>query len=171
MSSTLRTLLLAALAAAVASAVPAIGPPVNQGSFASPDEPMYGIAQGSMFAIFGTEMGPDALVVASAFPLTAELAGTSAQVSIGGETLDCIMVFTSAGQIAAILPSATPLGDGEITVTYNGVTSAPQPIRVVANGVGMFTIPQNGRSSSNFSICPHIGGGWWISSSRSAVKA
>jgi|GEM_PF-2947407 len=139
------SLFAAALSVAVLGAAPVIGPPVNQASFESPLSPTYGIAQGSMFAVFGAEMGPAELIIAGAFPLTTELAGTSVQVAVDGETVDCILVFTSAGQLAAILPSATPLGDGEIRVSYNGETSDPQPIRVVANAVGMFTVPQNGQ--------------------------
>jgi len=161
MRTSFRVAFLCLFLGASLAAVPVIGPPVNQASFEPPSSLTYGIAQGSMFAVFGTEMGPAELVVASAFPLLPELAGTSAQVTVNGETLDCIMVFTSAGQIAAILPSATPLGDGELRVTYNGETSEPQPIRVVANGVGMFTIPQNGQgpavvTDANFAVNTYI---------------
>lgn len=155
------SLFAAALSVAALGAAPVIGPPVNQASFESPLSPTYGIAQGSMFAVFGAEMGPAELAIASAFPLTTELAGTSVQVTVGGDTVDCILVFTSAGQLAAILPSTTPLGDGEIRVTYNGETSDPQPIHVVAHGVGMFTIPQNGEgpavvTDANFAVNTYL---------------
>lgn len=144
----LSRLLLVALALSAAGslrAVPVIGPPVNQASFETPASPAYAIAQGAMFAVFGSDMGPGDLAVATAFPLTTNLSGTSVQVTVGGRTVDCFLVFASAGQLAAILPSTTPLGEGAITVTYNGDTSAPQPITVAANAVGMFTIPQNGQ--------------------------
>ncbi len=72
-----------------------------------------------MFAIFGLRMGPDEIVIVDAFPLSTELAGTSVQATVGGVTVDCFMVFTLAGQVAAILPSDTPVGDGTITLTYN----------------------------------------------------
>ena len=49
-----------------------------------------------------------------------------------------------AGQLAAILPSNTPLGDGTVTVTFNGETSDPVPILVVDNAVGIFTLRQDG---------------------------
>lgn len=126
-------------------AAPVIAPPVNQASYALPFEPGYGIAQGAMFAVFGTEMGPAELAGAASLPLSTELAGTSVQVTVNGQTRGCFLIFTSAGQLAAILPSDTPLGEGQITVTYNGMTSAPQPILVVEHAVGMFTVSQDGK--------------------------
>lgn len=128
----------------LAAARPVISPPVNQASFVQPDSPAYGIAPGSMFAIFGQDMGPAALTSAPVFPLPTELSETSVQISLGSATLKCFMVFTSGGQIAAILPSSAVPGEWRITVTYRGETSAPQPIRVVENAVGIFTIRQNG---------------------------
>jgi len=77
---------------------------VNVASFANPNLPNGSLAQGGMFAVFGSNLGP-ATLMSAGFPLPTELAGTSVAVSVGGTTLDCIMVFTSAGQVAAILPS------------------------------------------------------------------
>ena len=54
------------------------------------------------------------------------------------------MYYTSAGQAAGLLPSTTPAGAGTITVTYNGAPSAPAPITVVPNNLGIFTVAQNG---------------------------
>ena len=54
------------------------------------------------------------------------------------------MLYTSANQIAALLPSDTPIGPGGVTVTYNGSTSGPAGISVVPNNVGLFTIDASG---------------------------
>ena len=54
------------------------------------------------------------------------------------------MYYTSAAQVAALLPSNTPTGAGGITVTYNGATSAPAPITVVSNNLGIFSIDSSG---------------------------
>jgi uncharacterized protein (TIGR03437 family) len=54
------------------------------------------------------------------------------------------MIYTSPKQIAAILPSQTPVGPGQITVSYAGATSAPAPIQVVASSFGIFTLNQGG---------------------------
>src|SRR5437879_2754349 len=116
----------------------AAGASVNQGglngaSYALPRQPNGGIAQGSLFVIFGAEMGPGSLVQQSGCPLprTQGLSGTSVQVTVNGTTVNCPMIYTSAGQVAAILPSNTPMGTGTVTVTYNGQASPPQSITVV----------------------------------------
>ena len=44
--------------------------------------------------------------------------------------------------IAGIVPSTTPAGDGTITVTLNGRTSAPAPITIVPSAFGIFTLNQ-----------------------------
>ena len=97
-----------------------------------------------MFAVFGLAMGPAQLVIVDAFPLLTELAGTSVQVTVNGVTVDCFMIFTSAGQLAAVLPSNTPLGQGTITVAFNGQRSEPAEMLVVESAIGIFAIRQDG---------------------------
>lgn len=116
----------------------------NTASFIDINLPTGGIAQGSMFAVIGSGLGPAALVQVSEFPLPTELGGTSVSVTVNDVTLAAYMVFTLDRQIAAVLPSETPLGTGTVTVTYNGETGNAVPIRVVAHGFGMFAINQGG---------------------------
>jgi len=119
---------------------------VNVASFANPNLPNGNIAQGSMFTVFGTNIGPAALAQVSAFPLPAQLGGTSIKVTSGGVTVDCIMIFSIAGQVGAVLPSRAPAGDGTLTLTFNGQAGAPIPITVVAHSFGTFGINQGQRS-------------------------
>lgn len=120
-------------------AQPTVTAILNNASYIRPGLPGTGIAQGSIFAVFGTGMGPAALTQ-SGFPLQTELAGTSIRISIGGTEVSAFMVFTSAGQLAAILPSNTPVGNGLARVTFNGQPSAQFPITVVRNALGLFTL-------------------------------
>jgi uncharacterized protein (TIGR03437 family) len=113
---------------------------VNVASFANQNLPNGNIAQGSMFTVFGSNIGPAALAKVDAFPLPTQLGGTSVKVTAGGQSVDCIMIFSLAAQVAAVLPSNTPLGDGTLTVTFNGQQSAPIPIKVVAHSFGTFAI-------------------------------
>jgi uncharacterized protein (TIGR03437 family) len=46
------------------------------------------------------------------------------------------MIYTSAGQVAAIMPSTTPAGNGTLTLTFNG-NSGSTPIQVLATGFGI----------------------------------
>lgn len=117
---------------------------VNTASFALPDLANGSLAQGGMFAVFGSNIGPAVLVQADMFPLPTELGGVSVAVSVGGTTVDCIMVFALSTQLAAVLPSETPVGDGTLTVTYNGQTSPPIAVSVVGHSFGVFAINTSG---------------------------
>ncbi|MBI3667284.1 MAG: hypothetical protein HY236_13840 [Acidobacteria bacterium] len=111
-----------------------------------PSEPAkFGIAQGSLFVVFGLNLGPTQLQQSSSFPLPLRLGGSSVRVEVEGAQLDAIMIYTSAIQLAALLPSNTPTGNGTLTVTYNGIVSNPAPIKVVPSAFGIYTIAQNGR--------------------------
>jgi uncharacterized protein (TIGR03437 family) len=109
-----------------------------------PGLPNAAIAQGALFVVKGKNLGPANVVVATAFPLTASIGGTSIQVTVGGTTVDAIMYYSLAGQIAAILPSRTPVGTGTLIVTYNGMASATAQIVVVASNIGVFTLNTTG---------------------------
>lgn len=118
----------------------------NSASYALPGLPNAGIAQGSIFVIFGQNLGPAKIVQVSSFPLptSAGLSGTSIEISVGGKNVFAIMLYTLATQVAAVLPSDTPIGTGTVTVTYNGQTSAPAPITVVQSTFGIFAVNQSG---------------------------
>lgn len=117
---------------------------VNAASNARPGLPNAAIAQGALFILYGTGLGPASIAQATSYPLPTNLAGTSIKVTVGGSTVDAIMSYTLATQVAAILPSSTPVGTGTITLTYNGSSSAPAPITVVGRGFGTFTVNQGG---------------------------
>ncbi len=110
--------------------------------------PQGGIAQGSIFVIFGQDLGPAKLVVVNEFPVPTELAGTQVQVVAGGVTVDCPVIYTSAGQAAAIMPSNTPLGEADVFVRYNGGVSNAGRVRVVQRAPGFFTLTQTGMGAA-----------------------
>src|SRR5262249_9861287 len=92
---------------------------VNAASFAAGR-----VAQGSMFSLFGTDLGPPAGMQAAGYPLPAALGDTSVRVTAGGRSCDAWMVYASAAQVNAILPSDVPVGEAQIVVTHAGQTSA-----------------------------------------------
>jgi uncharacterized protein (TIGR03437 family) len=140
---------LAAAFAAIGSAQPTISTNgiVNVASYAAPGLPNSSIAQGSIFAIFGSNIGPSTLAEASSFPIPTTLGGTSVSINAGGQTLAAPIIYTTAGQVAAILPSATPVGSASATVTYNGATSAAQSFNVVSSSFGIFSVNQQGNGT------------------------
>jgi len=117
---------------------------VNSASYRTPGLPGSGVAQGSIFTVFGTGLGPDSFAQAGSFPLPTTLGGTSVTVTIGNTPTPAIVLFASSYQVNAILPSTTPLGTGTVTVTYNNQTSAPAPIQVVASAFGIFAYNSGG---------------------------
>ncbi len=129
-------------AAAVALAQPAITPNgmVNAASYIQAGLPNGDVAQGSIFAIFGKNMGPETPASATwPLPTIQGLGGATVNVEdSGGVSHSVILLFVSAGQINAVLPSAVAVGQASLTVTYNGQTSASQTFKVVARSVGLF---------------------------------
>ncbi len=137
--------------AAALAAGPAIAGVYNAASWIPPSLPNSGVAQGAIFTVTGTGLGPSALVEQATYPLptTQGLAGTTIQVKVGSATETCIMVYTSAAQVAAILPSATPTGSGTLTLTYQGGTSS-FAITVLAADFGTFTLNEGGSGPGVF---------------------
>jgi uncharacterized protein (TIGR03437 family) len=129
---------------------------VNNASYAQRGLPNSGIAQGSIFAIFGDNLGPANLTTQPSYPLQKTLGGTSVKVTVGGTTRDGIPIYTTQGQVGVVLPSNTPIGVGDVTVTYNGQTSVSHGITVVANTFGIFALNQQG--SGPASLTDAIGG-------------
>jgi uncharacterized protein (TIGR03437 family) len=109
-----------------------------------PGLPNSPISQGALFVVKGTGMGPANVVVASSFPLSTSIGGTSVSVTVNGTTVPCIMYYSLATQVAAILPSKTQIGTGTLTVTYSGQTVGTTPITVVPSNVGIFTLSTTG---------------------------
>jgi uncharacterized protein (TIGR03437 family) len=94
-----------------------------------------GIAQGSVFMIWGVGLGPPGFQSAP-LPLPPTLAGTTITVTVSGATVTAPMYFTGYGQVGGVMPSNTPVGDGTLTLTYNG-KSASRPVTVVAATFGI----------------------------------
>ena len=133
--------LMAGIAVAQAPSISAV---VNAASSILSPLPNSGIAQGAILVIYGSSLGPATLSLDHSPFTSTRLLGTSVSVTVEGTTVGVLMYYTSATQVAGLLPSNTPLGTGTITVTYNNVTSAPAPITVVQNNLGIFTVTSNG---------------------------
>lgn len=138
---------------------------VNAANYLRPGLPNHGIAQGGMFILKGTGLGPRGTVKADSFPLQTNMGGTSMRITVAGSTVNVLMVyvagevFNPAGppfdQLAGIVPSTTPIGTGTIAVTYRGQTSAPVPITIVPNAFGIFSINQAGSGPGVFTTADY----------------
>jgi uncharacterized protein (TIGR03437 family) len=119
---------------------------VNAASFLSAVAPLGSLAQGSLFSIYGSDLGPDRYVKANGSASPGALGGVSVQILHGSEEYDAGLVLASKGQINAVLPAGVPLGDAQVVVTFNGKTSAAAEITVSRVSIGVFQQEVNGQS-------------------------
>ena len=99
---------------------------------------------GGIVTIFGTNLGPANGISASSLPLGTELGGTSIEITAGGKTVGAWMLFSSANQINAIIPSRVAEGLAHIRVVRGGIPSPDVGIRLGRSAFGMFTLNQQG---------------------------
>ena len=148
-------LLLAGAAVCAQPQLDQVGP-LNAARLTPRDLPGGGIAPGSIFIVKGTNLGAAGVKQNTVWPVPTKLNNTLVQVLIGGTRYDCYMIYVVAGrgkdkdgndlpdQIAAILPSTVPAGEGTLTVTYNGSKSDPVRIRIVQRSLGLFALNESG---------------------------
>ena len=98
-----------------------------------------GIAQGSLFIIKGSGLAdPNAQAVlqsSAGAGLPTTLNGASVKVTVNGTTTVPAFYYAIAAQLALVMPSNTPAGTGQVTVTFNG-QSGSAPITVVQSAMG-----------------------------------
>jgi uncharacterized protein (TIGR03437 family) len=111
------------------------------------DASFNGVARGSRFAVWGTNLAPS-VASPTEVPLPTLLNGVRVRVVSGsGPEWAAPLLYVSPYQINAILPSAVPEGGQSVIVEVNGVDSAPAPIVVTTRQFAAFT-------SGNFGFGP-----------------
>jgi uncharacterized protein (TIGR03437 family) len=138
MRRVVRSAVFCVLATVSSLAQPNIYSLTNNYSYIPPGFPNYGIAQGSIFDVFGSGLAPLTTNLQS-MPLQTMLDGVSLTVTVSGVTTRPLIYYLSSTQIAAVLPSGTPPGLGQITVTNGGATSPAAVIQVVRSAFGLVT--------------------------------
>ncbi len=143
---TLRVLAFVLFCVGVAQAQPYINYRgiVNAASFTPQGPSGSEIAQGSIFSIFGTGLGPATLAQVNQFPLQTSLANVSVQVAQGSNSVNAFPIVVTAGQINVIMPSNAPVGRVFITVTFNDATSNPVTATVAPSSFGIFSAASTG---------------------------
>ena len=112
---------------------------VNAASFARAGLPNGKIARGSIFTVFGENLGPTNPVAVSEFPLGEALGEISVTVTQDGRAVSAIPLFGNRGQVNAIMPSAAALGRGTLRVHVGQTESNPVPIEIVESSFGVFS--------------------------------
>src|SRR5215469_7023132 len=124
---------------AIAQTPPDIVAVQNNYSYTLPFAPNYGIAQGSIFIIVGSNLAGASTGLQGTYPLPTNLAGVNVTVTVNDTVTHPILYYVTPNQIGAILPSLTPVGSGTIAVTNSGQTGTA-PIQVVQSAFGIFTL-------------------------------
>ncbi len=126
---------------ATALAQPVINAVTNNFGGPLPGLPNYGIAPASTFVIYGSAMCDDvplAVQTSSGSGLPHTLNGMEIFVNVKGVVTTPHIYYAIPTQVAAVLPSTTPVGTGTITVKYKGQTGVA-PITVTKSAFGILT--------------------------------
>ena len=105
------------------------------------------IAPGEIVILTGSGLGPAQLT--SARPRSdgfydTQLAGTSVQFN----GIPAPILYTSATQVAAVVPYAVTGASAQLTVTYQGQTAPPPTVAVAASAPGLFTADSTGKGQA-----------------------
>jgi uncharacterized protein (TIGR03437 family) len=105
------------------------------------------IAPGEIVVVYGTGAGPNALEACQygAAGLTVRtLYGT--QVLLNGQPAP--VLYTEAGQVAALVPYGISGTTAQVSVSFAGVASQPMTVPVAAAAPGLFTADSSGRGQA-----------------------
>ena len=115
---------------------------LNNYSYTPPGFSNSGIAPSTLFVITGSGLADptkSAVLQDSTVGLPTTLNGASVKVTSGSTTVTPVFYYAIATQLALVLPSNTPIGTAQLTVTYNNQTSAPYTFQVVKSAPGFAT--------------------------------
>jgi len=116
------------------------------------------IPQGAVFVVKGSGLSAAGFVQATApsYPTSLNNAQIKLAAVSGGNVVTALMVYTynqsGVNQLAAVLPSTTPTGAYNLTVTNGGSTSAAFRMNVVANKPGIITADGSGSGQAQATI-------------------
>lgn len=122
---------------------------VNSASLAPAGLPNAAIARGSIFTVFGENLGP-AQSPTLAFPLSTTLAGVSVSVTQNGAATAAFPIFVSPGQINAIMPSTVAAGPATLRLVYQSAKSNAITIQIANAAPGLFAVSGGGYGPGAF---------------------
>ena len=143
---------------APAATPPAGTPLITQGGIVNAASSRSGpIARGSFFTIYGVDIGPPVPKQATTYPIPDTMGNVIVTISQGSISKRAYLHFVSNTQVNGIVPSDAPLGDVQMTVTYNGIVGTSSPATLVDTNFGIFSatagigpgIVQNWNSSTD----------------------
>jgi len=125
----------------VFASILAAQPSIDSGGVLNVSSSQPVLAPNAVFVIYGKNLGPATIVIASPPNYPTTLANTSVTFTNvnGGAGINAYMYYTLAGAVTGVLPSTIQPGTYAVRVTYNGQTSNAQNVTVVARHFGIAT--------------------------------
>jgi len=99
------------------------------------------IARGSLITIYGVRFA--SLIAANRVTLT-----------IGGRSHALTLLHADTHRIEAWIPPDSPIGPGQLTVTSNGSSTAPEPVTILKSAPGLFSANRQGWGPARSSNTP-----------------
>ncbi len=129
-------------------------PTIDSGGVVNASGYQTTLAPDTVFLVYGHGLGPSSIDIGSGPDYTMNLAGTSIAFTpvSGGDATNVKIVFTLDTQVAGLLPSAIAPGDYQVTVSYKGETSPPEPVTIVARNFGIATANSAGTGPAQVTI-------------------
>ena len=115
----------------------------NAASYAPFGLPNAAIARGSVFTVFGENLGPAQSPVLT-FPLSSMLGGVSISVTQSGVVTQCFPIYVSATQVNAVMPSTVTAGLATLRLIYQSVKSNAITIQIGNSSPGVFAVSSGG---------------------------
>lgn len=105
------------------------------------------IAPGEIVVVYGSGLGPSQLTLAH---LGADglYDGALASTSVQFDGIRAPLIYTSTSQVATIVPYEVTGASAQVTVTYQGQTSASVTVAVAASAPGLFTLGSTGQGQA-----------------------
>jgi uncharacterized protein (TIGR03437 family) len=105
------------------------------------------VSPGEIVVITGSGVGPAELIAAAAGANgldSTQLSGTTVRFN----AIPAPLIYTSATQVAVQVPDMFLVSQAQVTVTFEGRTSAPLPVQVAGSSPGVFTLDATGKGQA-----------------------
>jgi len=107
------------------------------------------VAEGGIFVVKGSSMSASGFTEATPpYPTSLGMTSITLTPASGGTGTQALMIYTysqnGVNQLAGVVPSTVPVGNYNVTVAYNGMTSAPFVTQVVKTKPALLTQDSSG---------------------------
>ncbi len=105
------------------------------------------VSPGEIVVITGSGLGPAELIAATAGANgvdSTQLSGTTVRFN----AIPAPLIYTSATQVAVQVPDMFLVSQAQVTVTFEGRTSAPLTVQVAGSSPGVFTLDASGKGQA-----------------------